>query len=695
MTIEIGVDVGGTFTDLVVAADGDRRVYKTPSTPDDPARGVITGITLAADDVGEDLRTFLGRVERIVHGTTITTNAVLTGNGARVGFLTTRGFRDLLNMRRGLREHQYSNKYGPPPALVPRHRIIPITERIDVEGTVSIPLVESDVVQAARFLRDENVEAVAVSYLWSFLNPSHERRTIEILREELPGVYLSASSDVLPQIRVYERNSTTALNAYVGPPLSRYLANLRSALDDSGFGGVLLIMQSNGGVMAPEVASRLAVNTLLSGPAGGPVAGVAYGALHGLTNVITVDMGGTSFDVSLVQKGEPVISSEASISGYHVGVPMLDTHTIGSGGGSIASIDSGGLFTVGPASAGADPGPACYSRGGENPTVTDADLLLGYLDPSSFSDAIALNPDLAREAVRSRVAEPLGLDVTAAAAGIYEIVNSDMAGAVRVVSVNRGHDPREFALVIAGGAGAVHACPIAEELGIDFIMVPHEASVLCAAGMLLSDLKHTFVRTYPVDVAELDLDHVRRLLREMTDDATATLRAEKVEEDQIRYAYAVDARYIGQFGEVEVPAFPGLDVSADTVADVVSRFHKIHDNLYGYSMESAPVEIINLRLTAVGETETGELTEIEVDGLASGQAMKGTRPAYFDGDFVDTPVYDAELLAVDEIVEGPAIVEQSTTAIVVTPSFHLSRDRWGNYVLRRRADAGTPDPEEG
>ena len=683
MAIDIGIDVGGTFTDLVVSAEGSRRIYKTPSTPADPAVGVLNGIALAAGDFSEGVSEFLGRVERIVHGTTITTNSVLTGTGAKVGFMTTRGFRDILNMRRGLRERQYENKYGPPPPLVPRHRIIPITERVNVEGRVTKPLDESEVVEAAHFFEAEGVEAVAVSYLWSFLNPVHERRTLEILAEALPGAYLSASSQVLPQIRVYERNSTTALNAYVGPPLHRYLTNLKAVLDDSGFGGVLLIMQSNGGVMAPEVASQLAVNTLLSGPAGGPVAGVHYGSLHGLSNVITVDMGGTSFDVSLVQNGEPVISSEASVSGYHVGIPMLDTHTIGSGGGSIASIDAGGLLRVGPGSAGADPGPACYGRGGQSATVTDADLLLGYLDPSSFSKAIDLDRGAATDAVQRNVAEPLDLDLTAAAAGIYEIVNAKMADAVRVVSVHRGHDPRDFALVVAGGAGSIHAGPIAEQLGIGFVMVPYEASVLCAAGMLLSDLKHTFVRTYPADIESLDLERVSSLLAEMTQDARRTLREERVDEASSRFSYSADARYIGQFGEVEVPAFGDMNVTAEAVNDLQEQFHKIHDSLYGYSMEDAPVEIINLRLTAVGETETPEIAPIDKAGLHPGSASRGSRPAYFDGRFVDTPVFDAERLAVGETIPGPAIVEQSTTAIVVTPQFELTRDEWGNYILRR------------
>ena len=517
MGYQIGIDVGGTFTDLLVCdEEGSTRICKSPTTPADPSRGVFTALELAAQDNRVELQDFLARVESIVHGTTITTNAVLTRSGANTGFITTRGFRDLLALRRGMKTgERYDLELAPPPVLIERALTLTVTERIDANGRVITPLAEQDVYAAAAVLRDAGVEAVAVSYLWSFLNPAHERRTREILQEALPGVYISLSSEVLPQIRVYERHSTTALNSYTGPPLARYLENLETRLAENGFGGALNIMQSNGGCMSPKVTSRFAVNTLLSGPAGGPGAGIHYGRTHDYRNIISVDMGGTSFDVALVQDERAVVTSENEVGGFHVAVPMLDIHTVGAGGGSIAAVDDGGMLRVGPASAGADPGPACYGHGGAEPTVTDADLVLGYLDENYFhGGAMKLDRDAAVNAIESSIANPLGLSVTDAAYGIYRVANSIMSNAVTVVTVQRGLDPREFAMIVAGGAGPIHAVPIARELGINTLLVPRESSVFCAAGMLLSDLKHTYIRTCAmvgslVDFAIINEGHSR------------------------------------------------------------------------------------------------------------------------------------------------------------------------------------------
>ena len=404
MTVRVGVDVGGTFTDfLVTDGTGNAEIFKTSTTPSDPTIGFFRGLEKAASARGQDLDQFLADVGAIVHGTTITTNATLTGDGATTGFVTTSGFRDVLNMRRGLKDRQFE-KYAPPPALVPRHRIRVVKERVNVEGEIVTPLNEDDVRAAARAFRDEGVEAVAVSFLWSFRNPAHEARVREILEQELPGVYISLSTEVLPQIRVYERNSTTALNAYVGPVLTRYLSALQRSLGDKQFGGNLLIMQSNGGVMSPEVAQRFASNTLLSGPAGAPMAGVFYGGTHGFRNVITVDMGGTSFDVALVKDAQPSVTTEGVIGEHRIASPILDIHTVGAGGGSIAWINTGGLLAVGPKSAGAEPGPALYGRGGTEPTVTDAQYVLGYLDPAFFETGeLNCDPEAARKAIESNM----------------------------------------------------------------------------------------------------------------------------------------------------------------------------------------------------------------------------------------------------------------------------------------------------
>ncbi len=682
----IGIDVGGTFTDfLVTDQSGESRIFKSPTTPRDPTEGVFEGLKSAAESYNLDFAQFLGQVETIVHGTTITTNATLTGKGAKTGFITTQGFRDILNMRRGLREHQYDSKSAPPPPLVPRHLIAAVHERIDCDGNVIAPLNEEDVRSAARQFKAENVEAVAISFLWSFINPAHERRAAEIVREEMGDVYLSLSCEVLPQIRLYERHSTTVLNAYSGPPLARYLGSLEAALNKAGFKGVLLIMQSNGGVMSPQMTSRFAVNTLLSGPAAGPIAGIHYGRNHGVDNIISCDLGGTSFDVSLVRNGVPVVSSEGSVGGYRVAVPMLDIHTVGAGGGSIAWVDDGGLLRVGPQSAGADPGPACYGKGGENPTTTDADLILGYLDPNYFHGGkLTLDVAAAERAIKTKVADPLGIDVVAAADGIYRITNALMGAAIGVVSVQRGLDPREFALVVAGGAGPIHASPIAEELGIETILVPRESSVFCAAGMLLSDLKHDYVRTYPVEVSKIDHDRARSLCTEVSHEAMTTLRSEGIPDERITLAFAADLRYLGQFNEVGVQAFDGGHVDAKAVQQMIQAFHQRHDSLFGYSMPEAPIELINIRLTARGTTEKPRFKEMKGGGSDARHARKGSRRAYFGKGFLEVDVYDGLKMEPGNMITGPAIVEQPTTTIIITAGYDLVCDRYGNYVLHAK-----------
>ena len=682
MGLRVGVDVGGTFTDfLVVDEAGNAGVYKTSTTPEDPSIGFFRGLEKASAQRGLQLDAFLQQVETIVHGTTITTNATLTGDGANSGFITTKGFRDVLNMRRGLKERQFE-KYAPPPALIPRRHIQVAEERINVLGEILTPLNEADVRAAARYFRRENIEAVAVSFLWSFRNPAHEMRVKEILEKELPGIYVSLSTEILPQIRLYERNSTTALNAYVGPVLTRYISRLLSELETRNFAGNLLIMQSNGGVMSPQVAQRFASNTLLSGPAGAPMAGLFYGNTHGFDNVITVDMGGTSFDVALVKDAEPVVTTEGMIGEHRIASPILDIHTIGAGGGSIAWTDKGGLLAVGPKSAGAVPGPACYGRGGTLPTVTDAQYVLGYLDPAWFEEGeLEFDAEAARTAIDQHIARPLSMDLVTAADGIYQLVNNNMAAALGVVSVERGYDPREFVLVVAGGAGPIHAAAIARELDIPLILIPRESSVFCAAGMLISDLKHDYVRTYATDIDQVDTGAVSALFRDMAATARATLTSESVPADRIDIKYSADLRYIGQFNEVEVALADGAQLTDKSVEDLSAAFHLKHDSLYGYSMPDAGVELINLRITARGKTEKPAQERHEKGAVDPDHALLGARDAWFAGDFVDTPVYEGLKLANGNRVSGPAIIVQPTTTIIVPPDFELLCDEYNNYLM--------------
>ncbi len=681
MKYKVGIDVGGTFTDfLVTDSQGTTQVYKTPTTPQQPAVGVLQGLQKIAASFERTLSEFLGRIRVIVHGTTITTNAVLTGDGAKTALLTTRGFRDVLNMRRGLRDRQYDSKYGPLLPLVPRAHIYPITERINVEGAVVTPLHEADVRQAIEHIRAQAVEAVAVSYLWSFLNPAHERRTGQLIQDALPEVYVSLSSEVLPQIRAYERHSTTVLNATVGPPLARYLTQLERQLDAAGFAGVLLIMQSNGGVMSPHLTRRFAANTLLSGPAGGPMAGVFYADTYALRDVITVDMGGTSFDVCLIHDRQPVTTTEGEIGGHRLALPVLDIHTVGAGGGSIAWIDAGGLLQVGPKSAGAEPGPVCYGRGGIEPTVTDANLVLGYLcSDGLLGGQMPLDYHGAQRAVTNTIADPLGLSPIEAAEGMYRLVNANMAAALQGVSVERGYDPREFVLVVAGGAGPLHAGMIARELDIPLIVIPQESSVFCAAGMLIADLQHDYVQTFTRAWDALVPTEINQTLREIEAQARATLASEGISAEKIQLQPRFDVRYVGQFHEVEVLVQPPLTTSELAAAAV--RFHHLHETLYGYAMPEAPLEMINLRVKALGLTEKPRRTPSRLGDTDPAGAFKGTRRAYFSGTPYQVAVYAGEQFACGMALSGPALIEQANTTVLVPPGYRLVCDAYRNYVM--------------
>lgn len=685
MKYKIGIDVGGTFTDfLVTDARGETSIYKTATTPSKPEEGLFIGLSKIAADLDLNVEEFLRNVETIVHGTTITTNAVLTGSGAKTAFLTTKGFRDILNMRRGLKERQFDFKYSPPPPIVPRHLIFPVEERVNADGERVIALEEGDVERAIAAIESQGVEAVAVSYLWSFLDPTHEQRTGELIAKALPGLYCSLSSEILPQIRVYERHSTTVLNAYAGPPLARYLTDLEARFKQAEFPGVLLIMQSNGGVLSPRLARRFAANTLLSGPAGGPMAGIAYGGTQDLANLITIDMGGTSFDASLIHKGRPSTTIEGEVGGHRLALPILDIHTVGAGGGSIASVDPGGMLQVGPGSAGAEPGPVCYGQGGTEPTVTDADLLLGYIDAGFFlGGEIELDYSRAEAAMGEKVAEPMGLPVIDAAEGVYRLVNANMAAALRVVSVEKGYDPREFALVVAGGAGPLHAGMIAQELDIPLILIPRESSVFCAAGMLISDLKHDYVRTFTREWKKISLEDINAIFAMMRREGEQNLIAERISEERIRIEASLDIRYVGQFNEVEVGA--PVSLASDELEQLAQRFHKVHDGLYGYSMPGAELEVINLRLSAIGETDKPRLKPHPLEGTDVSFALKGKRKAFFAGTWCDTPVYDSDKCGYGHVIDGPALLESPNSTILVPPNYTLVCDAYRNYLMHDSA----------
>ncbi len=701
MTLKIGIDVGGTFTDFLVArADGGTAVFKTPSTPADPSEGVINGLGEIAESQGLTLAELAGEIETIVHGTTVTTNATLTRNGAVTGLITTEGLRDALEMRRGIREKPYDNRYANVKPLAPRHLRLGVPGRLDRQGREIAPLELEAVSRAARELSARGTDAVAICFMNAFADPDHERRAAEAVRAVMPDAYLTVSSDLLPSIRFYDRVSTTVLNSYVGPKLSAYLDSLTAKLGDIGFKGALLIMQSNGGVVSPEAARARAAVTLLSGPAAGPGAGLVFAAAQGREDCITVDMGGTSFDAALARGGEPQVMTEGEIDRLRIALPMLDIHTIGAGGGSIGWIDEGGLLRMGPQSAGADPGPVCYGRGGAQPTCTDADLALGYLDPAFFAGGrIPLDATAARRAIETVIATPMGIAVEAAAAGMYRVINNNMAQGVREITVRRGLDAREFPMVVAGGAGALHACMIALELEIPMFLVPRESSIFCAAGMLMSDLRHDYVRTHVARFDDLDWDGLNGVYDALIVEARAALSGDGVADDRQQFSARLDCRYARQYHEVSFPV--ALEAIRDRDgAEIATAFHAEHNRLYGYSLEEqgTPVQIINVRLQALGATEKPAAASDAYAGPDASAALKGTRAVYVpEADaFDDIPVYDGHALRFGNRLAGPALIEQRNTAIFVSGSFDCAIDRAGSFAVYLKGreeviEKGMPD----
>lgn len=694
MGIKIGIDVGGTFTDFLVAWEEQApEIFKVLSTPSDPSVGVLEGLSriAAAQQPGVSIREFIDRVDTIVHGTTVTTNATLTRNGAKSALLTTAGMRDALEMRRGVREEQYNNRYTNVTPLVPRYLRAGVGGRMDRNGGELHVLHHEDVQRALELFKQEGVEAISICFMNAFANPAHEEQAAAAVRAAMPDVYLTVSTALLPSIRFYDRLSTTALNSYVGPILSRYLDQLTERLRDIGFRGTLLIMQSNGGVMAPEVARDKAALTLLSGPAAGPGAGQVYARAHKKDDCIVIDMGGTSFEASLVA-GTPIMVNDGSIDRHRIALPMLGIHTIGAGGGSIGWIDEGGLLRMGPQSAGADPGPACYGRGGTLPACTDANLVLGYLDADFFAGgAMPLDTDRARRAIEQHIATRLGMTIEEAAAGMYRVVCNNMAQGIREVSIKRGFDPREFPLIVAGGAGPIHSCLICEELEIPFQIIPRESSILCAVGMLMGDLVHDFVRTFVSRFDCLDWPALERILGGMTDQGRDVLQRELIPAQRQAFQVKFDCRYLKQFHEVSF-SVPAAAIDSRNTAAVAQAFHAEHNRLYGYSLEEqqVPVEIINVRLQAIGHTDKPTLSEQPRAGRDPAPAFKGERPVYLPGarEFHRVPIYDGHRLRHGNQVPGPAVIEEATTAIFVGESFDCVIDALGSSALYRK---GRPD----
>ena len=650
----LGVDVGGTFTDLVALSEGTLITAKVPSTPQDQSEGVMNAIETS--DVEP------GAVLALAHGMTVATNALLERRGARTALVTTEGFRDVLEIARQNRPALYDLTHDRPPPLVPRKLRFMISERMGPDGEVS-PLDEGSLKEVVAAIEEADVEAVAVCLLFAFMHPEHEKRVGEALRKALPGLHVSLSSEVLPEFREYERFSTTAADAYLAPRLAAYFSNLADKAEAAGVPGPL-IMQSSGGVVPVDDAISDAAGCVLSGPAGGVVGAAYVGEKGGYHDLLTFDMGGTSTDVAPIIEGEAQTTTETVVAGVPIKLPMVDVHTVSAGGGSIAWDDPGGALRVGPHSAGAEPGPVAYDKGGEEPTVTDANLFLGYLaDGAELGGEVVLRRELSEKALGS-LGKKLGLDAEEAALGILRVADAEMVRALRVISVERGLDPRDFALLAFGGAGGMHACSLAEELDIQTVLVPRAGGVLSALGLAISDLRRDYVSPLLSGLDEVEEDEFEERFREMEETASGDL-------DGPEHTRRADLRYGGQSFEITV--------DAGSFEELEDRFHAAHEQRYGYRMDDERTELVNLRLISTVPVEKPELGEPKPEGAA----QAGERKANFDGEWLEVAVLDRERMGAGSEVAGPAIVEFKESTCVVRPGWRGTVDGVGTLILER------------
>ncbi len=683
--LRIAVDVGGTFTDLVVAdQDGRLRAFKAASTPADPSRGVFDALDRAAAAFGVSRPALLSACAMFVHGTTVATNTMVQRAGARLGMLTTSGFRDILAIRRGRRPHMWDYRSPHPPELVPRHLRRPVRERIDGRGAVVSPLAEDDVRAACRALGTAGVEAVIVCFLNSYLNDAHERQAEAIAAALLPGVYVFRSSDVLPLMGEYERYSTTAVNAAVAPRTIRYLARLQRDLVGAGLRSAMLVMESTGGIIDLAACERKPVLTVLSGPAAAAPAAQLFGECLEERNIVLFDMGGTSCDVVLVKDGVPAHTEELQVAGYDIALPAVDVVTIGAGGGTIAWVDQGGLLRVGPHSAGAEPGPVCYGKGGAEPTVTDAHLVLGRLAPDNFlAGEIALDAALAREAVETRLARPLGLSAEQAALAVLRVVNQNMIEAIKMLSLERGHDPRKFVLVAAGGAGGLHAGALGRELSVREVYLPRQAAVCCTVGMLHSDVRHDYFQSFFARLSPPALEDAARQLEAMRAAAQATLGGEGFAAAAIEYRPALGLRYAGQ--QWQIPIDVVWPLTGAFLPALVERFHARHEELYGSRDLATGIDVVDLRLAAIGPTTKVKLAQEAPRGAREARPAPATRAVWFEDTAGPVPaaILQGAALGSGDVVAGPAVIEEPATTLVVAPGEEVRVDRYGNYRLTR------------
>ena len=684
MNYRIGVDAGGTFTDFVaLAEDHSLLVFKTPSDRDDPVSVLLDGLAGLARKAGLDFSDFINRCTVLVHGSTVALNTLIQRNGARTGLLVTAGHEDSLELRLGHKEdgHRWDFRYPPAEMIVPAQRRLGVRERIIAGGKVYVPLDEEQLDEQVEKLAAMEVEAVAISCLWSVANDTHERRILEKVRQRLPDCFVTAAVDILPRVGEYTRTSTTAANAYVGPVLDRYLASMENALAEQGFTGGLYIMQSNGGVAAPEVVRQRPVAVLNSGPAGGPVAALWYGRQLGCENVISIDMGGTSFDVSLVRNGLPDIVDQADIARIRIGLPMVNVTSIGAGGGSIARLNERRILEVGPESAEANPGPACYMRGGTQPTVTDALVTAGYFpDTGLLGGRMKIDRSLAEQVIRDKIAAPAGIDLHRAAHGIIEVAAKNMVDGIRIASIERGYDPRDYLLVAGGGAGPAFAAMLARELGIEKVLIPSTAGALCAMGEATANLRYDAIRACPTRLSELSVDVANSLFDVMEEEGRAALGVSA--DDRVRVERTAEMKYVDQIHYCDVQA-PGGVMDASRLTQLRENFHRRHEELYTYSEPDNEPEIVSIRASVVIDTlvsnPTGDKKAITGKTIGAQSMREVIMPD--TRELRATPVYNGRDMEAATTITGPAIIEEETTTIFIPTGDVIQYNPKGFYLL--------------
>ena len=685
----LGIDAGGTFTDFVLAdKSGNIKIYKTPSTPDDPTKAIEDGLKIISEDLKISPSDIISQSDLCINGTTVGLNALIQHKGSPVGLICTEGHEDSIEIRLGHKEdgYRYDPDYPPAVMLSPRFLRKGIRERILSNGKVKISINEDDVREACKIFVDEGVNSIAISFIWSILNPSHEIIAEKIVREIMPKAFITVGSRLYPQIREYTRTSTAVTNAYLSPTLKSYVSAINEYFISLGGENNVRYFQSNGGLATGEVMTDRSVYAINSGPASAPIAGLSIANPFKYKNVITVDMGGTSFDITLTKGGSTNLNKNVDFLRYRIGVPMIHVETLGAGGGSIAWIDEMGLLQVGPQSAGANPGPACYSKGGEKPTVSDANLVLGYLNPDGLiGGKLPLNYENAFNSIEKNIAKPLGIEVEKAAYGIFTIVNSNMVNGIRRVTVERGYDPRDFVLVAGGGATGAHITALAKEMGIDTVIVSKLSSGLCAYGQIISDVKYNYMATIPTRLDSIKAaEKINKTFKEIESKGIEHLNKDGFEEKKINTYRSLEMRYVGQIHECTVN-IDFFEITEETLQNIKEAFHNRHEELYTYSEKDSPVELVNIESTIYGRIDRPNYSELENKGQIN-DALKISRNLIFSekGNVLKTPVYDGNKLSPGNLIDGPAVVEEDTTTLVIENGWFLELHKSGTYIIKRK-----------